>query len=196
MQVGSVGLIKAIDRFDPAYGVEFTTYAIPTIVGEIRRHFRDTTWSVHVPRRLQELRLELAKAQDALSQALDRDPTAAELAEHLELPTEQVVEGLAAANAHTAGSLDLTGSGEPDGTNPLAERLGRTDGRLTLVENLVDLKPLIDQLPDRDRLILSLRFTEDLTQSQIGERLGLSQMHVSRLLNRTLRRLREGLTAD
>ncbi|MFF0298401.1 SigB/SigF/SigG family RNA polymerase sigma factor [Kitasatospora sp. NPDC004615] len=195
LQVGSVGLIKAIDRFDPGLGVEFTTYAVPTIVGEIRRHFRDTTWSVHVPRRLQELRLDLARAQDALAQTLDREPTVADLAAHLSLPEEQVIEGLAAANAHTAGSLDLTVPGESDRQQP-AERLGRVDGGYGLVEHLVALKPLIAQLPERERLILSMRFTEDLTQSQIGARLGLSQMHVSRLLSRTLARLRTGLTAD
>ncbi|MFJ5230833.1 SigB/SigF/SigG family RNA polymerase sigma factor [Kitasatospora sp. NPDC088391] len=194
LQVGSVGLIKAIDRFDPELGVEFTTYAVPTIVGEIRRHFRDTTWSVHVPRRLQELRLDLAKAQDALAQTLDREPTVADLAEYLSLPAEEVIEGLAAANAHTAGSLDLTSTGEGDGQQP-AERLGALDGRFALIENLVALKPLIAQLPERDREILSMRFTEDLTQSQIGARLGLSQMHVSRLLSRALAKLRAGLTA-
>ncbi|MEU3492797.1 SigB/SigF/SigG family RNA polymerase sigma factor [Kitasatospora cineracea] len=194
LQVGSVGLIKAIDRFDPHLGVEFTTYAVPTIVGEIRRHFRDTTWSVHVPRRLQELRLDLAKAQDALAQTLDREPTVADLAEHLSISEEEVIEGLTAANAHTAGSLDLTSPGEGDGQQP-AERLGRVDGRFALVENLVALKPLIAQLPERDREILAMRFGEDLTQSQIGARLGLSQMHVSRLLSRTLARLRTGLDA-
>ncbi|MFD8595107.1 RNA polymerase sigma factor SigF [Kitasatospora sp. NPDC059646] len=195
LQVGSVGLIKAIDRFDPDLGVEFTTYAVPTIVGEIRRHFRDTTWSVHVPRRLQELRLDLAKAQDALAQTLDREPTVADLAEYMSLPEEEVIEGLTAANAHTAGSLDLTAPGEGDGQQP-AERLGHVDGGYGLVENLVALKPLIAELPERERLILSMRFTEDLTQSQIGARLGLSQMHVSRLLSRTLAKLRNGLAAD
>ncbi|PYC69035.1 B/F/G family RNA polymerase sigma-70 factor [Streptomyces tateyamensis] len=196
LQVGAVGLIKAIDRFEPERELEFTTFAIPTILGEIRRHFRDTTWAVHVPRRLQELRLTLAKAQDALSQRLDRAPTVAELAAHLDLPEEEVVEGLTAANAHTAGSLDLPGDTDGAGQPSLADRMGDEDGRLAVVENLVALKPLIAALPERERLILSLRFTEDLTQSQIGARLGLSQMHVSRLLGRTLAQLREGLAAE
>ncbi|GAA1950919.1 SigB/SigF/SigG family RNA polymerase sigma factor [Kitasatospora viridis] len=195
-QVGAVGLIKAIDRFEPDRGVEFTTFALPTILGEIRRHFRDTTWAVHVPRRLQELRISLAKAQDALAQSLDRAPTVAELAAHLELAEEEVVEGLAAANAHTAGSLDLPADTEESGSVPFAERLGAEDGRLATVESLVALKPLIARLSERERRILSMRFTEDLTQRQIGTRLGLSQMHVSRLLGRTLARLRDGLADE
>lgn len=196
LQVGALGLIKAIDRFDPDLGVEFTTFAVPTVLGEIRRHFRDTTWAVHVPRRLQELRIQLAKAQDELFQGLDRAPTAAELAAHLSLPLEEVAEGLAAANAHTAGSLDIGGAQDEDGPGALAERLGQEDRALARVEDLVALKPLVAALPDRERLILSMRFCEDMTQSQIGERLGVSQMHVSRLLSRTLRRLREGLEND
>ncbi|KJY25021.1 MULTISPECIES: RNA polymerase sigma factor SigF [unclassified Streptomyces] len=193
LQVGSVGLIKAIDRFDIGHGVEFTTFAVPTILGEIRRHFRDTTWAVHVPRRLQELRITLARAQEALSQRLDRAPTVAELAEHLSLSQEEVVEGLTAANAHSTDSIDLVGGRDDEGTSPLADRLGEHDRRLDLVEDLVSLEPLVAALPERERLILSMRFTQDMTQSQIGARLGLSQMHVSRLLSRTLQQLRRGL---
>ncbi|MET9403956.1 SigB/SigF/SigG family RNA polymerase sigma factor [Kitasatospora sp. NPDC002965] len=191
LQVGTIGLIKAIDRFDHSHGVEFTTFAMPTILGEIRRHFRDTTWAVHVPRRLQELRLALAKAQERLAQGLDRAPTVAELAEDLGLTQEEIIEGLTAANGHSAGSLDS--SADPDAADSPLRRLGGVDGRLELVESLVALKPLIAELPERDRLILSMRFTEELTQSQIGARLGVSQMHVSRLLSRILKRLRDGL---
>ncbi|WTT40527.1 SigB/SigF/SigG family RNA polymerase sigma factor [Kitasatospora sp. NBC_00085] len=193
LQVGTIGLIKAIDRFDHGHGVEFTTFALPTILGEIRRHFRDTTWAVHVPRRLQELRLSLAKAQDRLSQRLDRAPTVAELAEHLSLTPEEVIEGLTAANGHSAGSLDVAADPDDDRRGTAAHRLGGEDTRLELAENLIALKPLIAELPERDRLLLSMRFTEELTQSQIGMRLGVSQMHVSRLLSRVLRQLREGL---
>ncbi|MFC5664307.1 RNA polymerase sigma factor SigF [Kitasatospora misakiensis] len=193
LQVGAVGLIKAIDRFDPELGVEFTTFAMPTVLGEIRRHFRDTTWAVHVPRRLQELRITLARAQERLAQRLDRAPTVAELAEHLALTPEEVIEGLTAANGHTAGSLDVGGPVDGDAPGPLTDQLGTEDRDLGLVEDLVTLKPLIAALPERERRILSMRFCEDLTQSQIGARLGLSQMHVSRLLARTLRHLREGL---
>ncbi|MFJ9523628.1 RNA polymerase sigma factor SigF [Kitasatospora sp. NPDC101801] len=196
VQVGSVGLIKAIDRFDPERGVEFTTFALPTILGEIRRHFRDTTWAVHVPRRLQELRLTLVKAQETLSQKLDRVPTVAELADHIGVSQEDVVEGLNAANAHSADSLDLpAGDDGAEGPGALGARLGAIDPRLGRVEDLVSLQPLIAALPERDRLILSMRFTQELTQSQIGEHLGLSQMHVSRLLNRILTQLRRGLEA-
>ncbi|MFJ8039028.1 SigB/SigF/SigG family RNA polymerase sigma factor [Kitasatospora sp. NPDC096147] len=195
MQVGAVGLIKAIDRFETERGLEFTTFAIPTILGELRRHFRDTTWAVHVPRRLQELRLTLAKAQDALSQRLDRAPTVAELAEHLGIAQEEVIEGLQAANAHSTDSLDTPAGPDDDGPGAIAARIGGTDDRLGMVESLVSLQPLIAALPERDRLILSMRFTEELTQSQIGERLGLSQMHVSRLLSRILKHLRQGLDA-
>ncbi|MFJ8043934.1 SigB/SigF/SigG family RNA polymerase sigma factor [Kitasatospora sp. NPDC096147] len=196
MQVGAVGLIKAIDRFDVEHGVEFTTFAIPTILGEIRRHFRDATWAVHVPRRLQELRLTLAKAQDALAHELDRSPTVAELAARVGLSQEEVVEGLNAANARSTDSLDVPAGGEDDeGPGALAARLGGTDDRFSLVEDLVSLRPLVAALPERDRQILSMRFTEELTQAQIGERLGVSQMHVSRLLSRILTQLRRGLQA-
>ncbi|GAA1387071.1 RNA polymerase sigma factor SigF [Kitasatospora putterlickiae] len=194
LQVGALGLIKAIDRFDPELGVEFTTFALPTVLGEIRRHFRDTTWAVHVPRRLQELRITLARAQERLAQRLDRAPTVAELAEDLGIGEEEVVEGLTAANGHTAGSLD-GGAEDGEGPGPLADHLGEDDRELDLVEDLVALKPLVAALPERERLILSMRFCEDMTQSQIGARLGLSQMHVSRLLSRTLRRLRQGMEA-
>ncbi|MFJ9775404.1 RNA polymerase sigma factor SigF [Kitasatospora sp. NPDC101157] len=195
LQVGAVGLIKAIDRFDPEREAEFSTFAIPTVLGEIRRHFRDTTWAVHVPRRLQELRITLAKAQDHLTLQLDRAPTVAELAHHLGLTEEEVIEGLTAANAHTTGSLDHGSAEDDESPSPLADRLGQEDAALLLAENVVALKPLIAKLPERERLLLSLRFTDELTQSQIGARLGLSQMHVSRLLTRTLKKLRDGLNA-
>ncbi|MFB7909479.1 RNA polymerase sigma factor SigF [Kitasatospora sp. NPDC059146] len=196
LQVGSLGLIKAIDRYDPDHGAEFVTFALPTILGEIRRHFRDSTWAVHVPRRLQELRITLAKARDVLFQRLGRAPTVAELAEHLDLSPEEVIEGLAAANGHTAGSLDAPVTESEEDRGPLAQRLGEEDPRFDTVENLIVLKPLVAALPERDRRILSMRFGEELTQSQIGARLGLSQMHVSRLLSRTLKHLRADLTAD
>ncbi|MFJ4184578.1 RNA polymerase sigma factor SigF [Kitasatospora sp. NPDC089509] len=195
IQVGSVGLIKAIDRYDPDHGAEFVTFALPTILGEIRRHFRDATWAVHVPRRLQELRITLAKARDVLFQRLGRAPTVAELAAHLDLSQEEVIEGLAAANGHTAGSLDAPVTESEEDPGPLAQRLGAEDPRYDTIENLIVLKPLVAALPERDRQILSMRFGEELTQSQIGARLGLSQMHVSRLLSRTLKHLRADLTA-
>ncbi|CAM5506334.1 RNA polymerase sigma factor [Streptomyces tanashiensis] len=198
VQVGTIGLIKAIDRFELTRGVEFPTFAMPTIIGEIKRFFRDTSWSVHVPRRLQELRLDLARAGDALAQRLDRAPTVAELAEELGITPEEVVEGMAASNAYTAASLDAQPD-EEDGAGgeaALADRLGYEDNGLTGIEYIASLKPMIASLPARERQILSLRFVTGLTQSEIGAELGISQMHVSRLLARTLGRLRRGLTLE
>ena len=195
VQVGTIGLIKAIDRFELSHGVEFPTFAMPTIIGEIKRFFRDTSWSVRVPRRLQELRLSLAKAGDELSQKLDRSPTMGELAERLGLERDEVVEGMVASNAYTATSLDA--QPEEDGSeSALANRIGYEDHSLEEVENLESLKPLIAELAPRDRRILALRFVGNLTQSEIGDELGISQMHVSRLLTRTLGRLRRGLLAE
>ncbi|MFJ4851510.1 MULTISPECIES: RNA polymerase sigma factor SigF [unclassified Streptomyces] len=190
LQVGTIGLIKAVDRFDPDYGVEFVTFALPTIVGEMKRFFRDTSWSVHVPRRLQELRVDLAKSTDVLAAELGRAPTVAELATRLEIGEEEVVEAMTAANAYSAASLDAPPTDESDSGTGWADRLGYNDNAFTKIEDLEAVRPLIAQLPERDRLILSLRFGHELTQAQIGERLGVSQMQVSRLLTRILKRLR------
>ncbi|WP_370131805.1 RNA polymerase sigma factor SigF [Streptacidiphilus sp. EB103A] len=195
IQVGTIGLIKAIDRFDNERGVEFPTFAMPTIIGEIKRFFRDTSWSVRVPRRLQELRLSLTRAGDELAQKLDRSPTVAELAACLGVSEEDVVEGLAVGNAYTASSLDTTPTDE-DGDGPLAERLGYEDTAMEGVEYRESLKPLLARLPARERRIIMLRFFGNMTQSQIGEEIGISQMHVSRLLTRTLAQLREGLISE
>ncbi|MDH2393769.1 MULTISPECIES: RNA polymerase sigma factor SigF [Streptomyces] len=194
VQVGTIGLIKAIDRFELSREVEFATFAVPYIVGEIKRFFRDTSWAVHVPRRLQELRIDLAKAVDELSQNLDRTPTTAELAEHLGIEEEEVIEGVVASNGYTAGSIDMPMEDASDHSPaPLADRLGGPDADLETAENVQALKPLIQELDDRDRRILRMRFGEEMTQSEIGEELGVSQMHVSRLLTRITSRLREGL---
>jgi RNA polymerase sigma-B factor len=200
VQVGTIGLIKAIDRFDLSRETEFTTFAIPYIVGEMKRFFRDTSWAVHVPRRLQELRVELGKAKEQLALLLDRDPTVAELAAHLEMSEEDVLEGLVAANGYTAGSLDVPWSDsdagpESDGRT-LADSIGDCDPSIELVEDLGSLAPLIAELSDRDRELLRMRFVDEMTQSQIGEALGYSQMHVSRLLSRIVRKLRAGLLAQ
>ncbi|WP_225847228.1 RNA polymerase sigma factor SigF [Streptomyces sp. HPF1205] len=200
IQVGTIGLIKAIDRFDLSRETEFTTFAIPYIVGEMKRFFRDTSWAVHVPRRLQELRVELSKAKEELSVVLDRDPTVQELGEHLGMSEEEVLEGLVAANGYTAGSLDTPysdtdGGAEGEGRT-LAETFGACDPALELVEDFHSLAPLIEKLPERDRRLLRMRFGEEMTQAQIGEELGYSQMHVSRLLSRTIAKLRAGLLAQ
>ncbi|MEU3880548.1 RNA polymerase sigma factor SigF [Streptomyces californicus] len=195
VQVGTIGLIKAIDRFELSRGVEFPTFAMPTIIGEIKRFFRDTSWSVRVPRRLQELRLDLAKAGDELSQQLDRAPTVAELSERLGITPEEVVEGMTASNAYTASSLDAKPE-DDEGEGALADRIGYEDNGLEGIEYVESLKPLIASLPARDRMLLSLRFVSNMTQSEIGEELNISQMHVSRLLSRTLTKLRKGLTVE
>ena len=195
VQVGTIGLIKAIDRFELSRGVEFPTFAMPTIVGEIKRFFRDTSWSVRVPRRLQELRLDLAKAGDELAQQLDRAPTVSELAVRLGITNEEVLEGMAASNAYSASSLDAKPE-EDESDSALADRIGYEDHGLEGIEYVESLKPLIASLPKRDRRILSLRFVANMTQSEIGDELGISQMHVSRLLSRTLVKLRRGLTLE
>ncbi|OAL17141.1 RNA polymerase subunit sigma [Streptomyces noursei] len=196
IQVGTIGLIKAIDRFDLSREVEFTTFAMPCVVGEIKRFFRDTSWSVHVPRRLQELRIDIARATDELFQRLDRSPTPAELAEHLGMEEEEILEGLVAANGYTAGSIDLPLDDSGDNSSEtLGDRLGEPDRELEIVENVQALKPLIEQFDERDRRILQMRYVDEMTQSEIGAVLGVSQMHVSRLLSRITARLREGLLA-
>ncbi|MFJ6697979.1 SigB/SigF/SigG family RNA polymerase sigma factor [Streptomyces sp. NPDC091272] len=196
VQVGTIGLIKAIDRFDLSREVEFTSFAIPYITGEIKRFFRDTTWAVHVPRRLQELRTELAKAKEQLATVLDRDPTVAELAELLELAEAEVTDGLVASNGYTAGSLDLpadTGDAGSKSPTSYADFIGACDPGMELFEDLHTLAPLLAKLSDRDRRILSMRFGQELTQAEIGQELGVSQMQVSRLLTRILTQLRAGM---
>ena len=194
-QVATIGLIKSIDRFDLARGVEFSTYATPTIVGEIKRHFRDKGWAVRVPRRLQELKLALTKAIGDLAQKEGRAPTVAEIAAHLQMTEEEVLEGLESANAYSTVSLDAPDSGDDDAP-AVAESLGMLDEALEGVEYRESLKPLLEQLPSREKRILLLRFFGNMTQSQIASELGISQMHVSRLLARTLAQLRDGLTAE
>jgi RNA polymerase sigma-B factor len=198
LQVGTIGLIKAIDRFDLSREVEFTSFAVPYIVGEIKRFFRDTSWAVHVPRRLQELRVELAKAKEQLATLLDRDPTVKELAELLGIGEEEVIEGLVATNGYTAGSLDMpTGDeGQAGGSRTFADVLGEPDPEMEKVENLHCLAPLLGQLDERERTIVEMRFGREMTQSEIGAELGVSQMHVSRLLNRIITRLRQGMLVE
>ncbi|MEU0603459.1 RNA polymerase sigma factor SigF [Streptomyces sp. NPDC006393] len=198
VQTGMIGLIKAIDRFELSREVEFTSFALPYIVGEIKRFFRDTTWSVHVPRRLQELRVELAKAREELCSRLDREPTVAELATLMNLTEKEVVEGQIASNGYHSASLDaaLTGDGSEEGEAVLADFLGVEEDGIRLVEDFHSLAPLVAELGERDRQIIHLRFVEEATQAEIGERLGCSQMHVSRLIKRILTQLREGMLGE
>ncbi|MFF7770581.1 RNA polymerase sigma factor SigF [Streptomyces massasporeus] len=196
VQVGMIGLIKAIDRFELTREVEFTSFAIPYIVGEIKRFFRDTTWAVHVPRRLQEARVQLARATEELRSRLGRTPTVKELSELMSLPEDEVREARLASNGYNSTSLDAAIGGSEDGETALADFIGADDRALELVEDFHALAPMIAALDERDRQIIQMRFVEELTQAQIGERLGVSQMHVSRLLSRCLARLREGMLTE
>jgi RNA polymerase sigma-B factor len=195
VQVATIGLIKSVDRFDLERGVEFSTYATPTIVGEIKRHFRDKGWAVRVPRRLQELRLQLTSATGQLSQDNGRAPTVAELASHLDISEEEVLEGLESANAYSTLSLDAPEQSDED-SPAFSETLGEEDEALEGVEYRESLKPLLERLPPREKRILLLRFFGGMTQSQIAAEIGISQMHVSRLLARTLAQLRQHLLVD
>ena len=195
VQIATVGLIKAIDRFDPEYGNDFAAYAVPTIVGEIKRHFRDRTWDVRVPRRLQELKLDINEATSTLAQQLGRSPTVADIAEYLRRSEDEVLEGLDSARAYSAVSLQtLVGTGE-DGTE-LGDLFGVEDHELALAEFRASLGPALEALGPREQKIVILRFFGNLTQTQIAERVGISQMHVSRLLVRSLATLRGHLTED
>ncbi|MFF1698714.1 SigB/SigF/SigG family RNA polymerase sigma factor [Streptomyces sp. NPDC058257] len=198
VQVGTIGLIKAIDRFDVSRGCEFVSFAVPCILGEIKRHFRDTSWAVHVPRRLQELRGELVKAQERLASVLGREPTVKELAADLAVAEEEVLEGVVAANGYAAGSLDAPQDpGEAADTyrkgRSLADAMGAPDPAIEVFEHLHALAPLLAELDERERRIIEMRFGQEMTQAEIGTAMGLSQVHVSRLLSQTLARLRRGL---
>jgi RNA polymerase sigma-B factor len=172
--------------------VEFSTYATPTIRGEIKRHFRDKGWAIRVPRRLQELRMSIATTTSELSQQLGRSPTPREVAERLGVSMEDVLEGIESANAYATLSLDAGDSGE-GGISSMLETIGATDDALHHVEIRESIRPLLDRLPQREKHILMLRFFRQMTQSQIAEEVGLSQMHVSRLLTRTLNELRDSI---
>lgn len=189
VQVARLGLVNAVARFDVEVGSDFVSFAVPTIMGEIRRHFRDNSWSVKVPRRLKELHLRLGTATAELSQQLGRAPTASELSEELEMPREEVIEGLIAGTAYNTLSID--GGAGDDEARVIADTLGADDAALDRIDDQHVLRPLLDALPERERTVVVLRFFESMTQTQIAERIGVSQMHVSRLLARSLARLRD-----
>ena len=193
VQVASVGLLKAVDRFEPDRGVEFSTYATHTIVGELKRHFRDKGWAVRAPRRMQELYLRLGKIVSSLSQELGRSPTIQEMAAEAQVTEEAVLEAMEAGQAYRFASLDAPSPGEDD-NDTMAAHLGAEDPELIDVEHRAALSPLIAKLPAREQKILQLRFFGGLTQSEIASRLGISQMHVSRLLARSLAQLRVAAT--
>jgi RNA polymerase sigma-B factor len=196
VQIGAIGLIKAIDRFDLDRGVELTTYATPNIIGEIKRHFRDKGWSVRVPRGLQELNVQLSRLVEQLRVQLSRSPTIPELAKAAGVEEEQVLEALESGRAYTSLSLSVGGGGgDDDDLDPL-ESLGTEEHQYEVSEDRAVLAPGFKALDERERKILQLRFFEGLTQSQIAQQVGISQMHVSRLIRRSLEKIRDEIAAD
>jgi RNA polymerase sigma-B factor len=194
-QVGTIGLLKAIERFDLEREVEFSTYATPTIVGELKRHFRDKGWSLHVPRDLQERSLAVSHATEVLSKELGRSPKVREVAEHLGCSAEQVLEAQEAAASYEATSLDAPAARDDDESASLVDLLGSDDSAYELVEDRAAIASTWHALPDVERKVVELRFMHDLTQREIGEQIGYSQMHVSRLLRRALNRLETAAAA-
>jgi RNA polymerase sigma-B factor len=193
VQTARLGLLNAVERFDCEAGNDFLSFAVPTIMGEVKRYFRDSGWSVHVPRRLKETRAAVTAATAELSQRMNRAPTASELANELGVDRSEVVEGLIAAQCYQTRSLDAPVSGDGDDSLSISDRLGSIDPGMDVVEFREAVRPLIAALPPRERDILIWRFFEGLTQTQIAQRLGVSQMHISRLLTRTLGQLRDDL---
>jgi RNA polymerase sigma-B factor len=192
VQVARIGLIQAVNRFDAENGADFLAFAVPTVMGEVRRHFRDHGWSVKVPRRLKELGSQLKRAREELSQQLGRAPTASEIASHLEIDREEVVQAQIAQSGYSTFSSDAPGRGADDERPSVIDSLGGLDANLDKVIDVETVRPLLSALPQRQQTVLMLRFFENMTQTQIAERLGISQMHVSRLLARSLATLRSG----
>ena len=190
LQVASLGLVKAIDRFDPERGLSFSSYAVPTMLGELRRYFRDSGWALHVPRDMQERVLKVNAAVERLSGELGRSPSPQQVADEMNLPVEEVLEAIAANAAYDTASLDTPFRSGDDEGQTVAETFGEKDERFELIEDRASIGPALKTLPERERLILHLRFVEDLTQSQIAQRIGVSQMHVSRLIRRALEQIR------
>lgn len=186
VQAGTIGLIHAVDRYEPERGAAFSTYAVPTIIGSIRRHFRDSTWSMKVPRRLQELRGRIDAAHDQLAQELGRSPTVAEIARRADLDPQDVLDALELAHARELAPLDPPTS---EGSS-IADRIGDVDASLAAVEDRATVERLMNTLPERERAIVAMRFFDGMSQSQIADQVGISQMHVSRLLTQSLNRLR------
>ena len=195
IQVGTIGLINAVDRFDADRGFEFSSFATPTIIGEIKRHFRDKGWAIRVPRRAQELRMMLNQATAELAQSTGRSPTVRELAAHLKITEDEVIDGIEAAAAYATSSIDAP-VGHDEDASTVADFMGDLDPDLGNVEDREALRPLLAALPARERQILGMRFFHGMTQGQIAEELNISQMHVSRLLTKSLATLRQGMLAD
>ncbi len=196
LQVASLGLVKAIDRFDVDRGAAFSSFAVPTILGELKRYFRDLGWSVHVPRGAQEQALKVQEAQERLTSRTGRPPTVHELAEYLELEVENVLDALETAAAHHSASLDAPREDRDDESGSLVDVFGQEDRRYELVEETTTISVAARELTPRERRVLALRFAGDMTQTQIAQEIGVSQMQVSRILRRALTQLRELTQAD
>jgi RNA polymerase sigma-B factor len=191
VQVARVGLVNAVNRFDADNGAEFLAFAVPTIMGEVRRHFRDHGWSVKVPRRLKDLSAQLKKSREELTQSLGRAPTASEIATHLEIDRDEVVEAQIASSAYTTLSADAPAGASDDDGRSVTNTIGDLDANLEKVIDVETIRPLLAALSQREQTVLQLRFFENMTQTQIAGELGISQMHVSRLLSRSLTTLRQ-----
>ncbi|WP_067901881.1 RNA polymerase sigma factor SigF [Nocardia vaccinii] len=196
LQIARVGLVAAVDRFDPDFGATFLGFAVPTVMGEVRRHFRDHAWTIRVPRRLKEIQLRLGPAIEKLSHELGRVPRAREIADELEVDLSEVTQALIARNAYQTASLDGADHDDSDSTPPLRDTLGAEEPRYEFVEDYLAVKPLLAALPDREREVLIMRFYGSMSQKQIADRLGCSQMQVSRLLAKTLKTLRQQALPD
>ncbi|QOY60100.1 SigB/SigF/SigG family RNA polymerase sigma factor [Thermophilibacter immobilis] len=196
VQVGTIGLIKAIDRFDPERGLEFTTYATPTIMGEIKRHFRDKGWSVRVPRRLQELSAKVNRTNDELTNQLQRSPSVAEIAEHLDVSVDEVLEAMESSSAYSSVPLEGGGSSDDDEAPSVIDRYATEDADLAASDDRIVLEEAIADFSPREQDVIRMRFVEGLTQVEIAEHLGVSQVQVSRLLRRTLRRIQDKIDPE
>lgn len=196
IQVASLGLIKALDRFDPGRGASFQAFAVPTILGELKRHFRDRVMPLHLPRGVKERVLDVSRAAEALTAELDRSPTVAEIAERAEISEEETLEAMQAFEATRPISLDVPVFGEDGDAPSAAETVGRSDPRLETIDAQLDVREAMDVLDDRERSCVRLRFAEDLTQEEIASRVGVSQVHVSRILRRALEKLRAQVSAQ
>lgn len=196
VQVGYLGLLKAIDRFDPDRGLEFTTYATPTILGEIKRHFRDKGWSVRIPRRLQELSAKVNQATDTLTTQLQRSPTIQEIADYLDASVDEVLEAMESSSAYSSVPLEGTGSSENDDAPSVIDRYGSEDNELAFTDDRLVIEEALKGFSPREREVIELRFLKGMTQIEIAEQLGISQVQVSRLLRRTLKKIQDKIAPD
>lgn len=196
VQVGYLGLLKAIDRFDPDRGLEFTTYATPTILGEIKRHFRDKGWSVRIPRRLQELSAKVNQATDSLTTQLQRSPTIQEIADYLDASVDEVLEAMESSSAYSSVPLEGTGSSENDDAPSVIDRYGSEDNELAFTDDRLVIEEALKGFSPREREVIELRFLKGMTQIEIAEQLGISQVQVSRLLRRTLKKIQDKIDPD